>query len=763
MKRFTNTLLATLLTASVALSVAACGDEDCAHNVGTWEVVTQATCEDEGQRKGVCGICLQEISEVIPVDPAGHVYGAWDIDLPTETEVGSAVRTCTVNTAHTQTETLPVLGDNAYKTTITKRPTPTSLGERTYTLKDITDIQFTKEIPNTGLETVRDAVDLGVAEESRALIRRGEGTMGWKYYENSASTPKDLVSNHSYEFGENYTHIEDGADECQRWYFTKLDDEGEEVVYGLTDKNAGGKIINELATNSGNEGYLKGSRFYFLYPMMGPYFGLESFLEGLYRSARWSTNGDFEETVKKEGEKTIFAFKYGSTNNSGSSSGYFTKFNVEFTLTDSYAVESLTAQAIMYVNNTEQVDEDGNPLPDIRTWMYDENGHAYVMAGKENGTRYHSTISFTQTEKSNLESAPVNEHVPENMYVQDFDIAYYDEILGRNQEVSFASNISTQDVFQIVNIQPSTALEKYAFDRFTFYLRKTENGQTVDVPINFDTIDTALVAANIQKDYTFSLNAKLSGKQQIVIKTETGIERVIHCNISSRTPTALFPKVWQYTEGAYAWQTAGTEEAVKRIYVGQPLYFTAAVPAGEKNYASNVHTYEAKERTTNEGVPATCFNETFMGGEPVTQFIPTKAGSYLITLTSKMSEEKTCTIRVEVDEAPTFVELAVKEYAEALGFAQTTVRVAFSDVQEVKEEDLLVGYTATATVTIDDGVEVLSCEYVIADKQLTTTHKEGPNFNFKLGMNEVYDFIVSRYYPEFNENEEVVLKVAPTE
>ncbi len=792
MKRFTKLFLAAILCASTLLPVVGCGDKACNHNVGTWEILTEATCQEEGLQKGICGVCYKEVEEVIPVDPEAHVYGEWSIgQLPDEENVGSATRVCTVNTAHVLNVDLPVLSSTEYKSTITTRPSALGDGVRTYVFKHPTgDLSFTQAVPATGVQSVRDAVELSTAAESKALIRKAEGTMYWKYYtqDNTLQTSSP-ISRHSYEFGDDYTHIVDGNDNCQRWYF--IDDEG--TTYGLTDFNGGGKIRNDLQDGSDSK-YINGSRLYVQYyggsNTLGYFYGVESLLEGLYRTARWSSNGDFKEWTETDADgKNVYAFSYGDVQNSGAFSGYFTNTTVKAKIDSTFTVAELQVESIIYVNSLKyQLDEDGEPVLDedgnhvytsdsIYTWQFDEESKtASLRQGQETGTRYVSNISFTQTLKgAEGDVVPVNPHTTDKMYVDNFDITYYDEVLEEGEKAAFASGYATEYIFGITNVTPTTALENYAFDNFAFFLRtKDEKGNAVDKPIDSLSMNSVGMAVFYDKDtHKFFLNAQRSGEQTVVVKTQNR-EKVIHCDIGAAVPTALYPAVYEYQDGVYRWEKSvetETSEIAKTVFTNQPLYFTVDVPVAEKNYATPAYTLLDGSGNVIALETSEHFTSTAVAGTPVTQFVSNKAGKYTIVLAAESNKSIRCKITVTVVAQPTMETLAAKTYeGDTLlpsedpavpipQLAQATV--AFSDVATV---DGGITWTAKATIsataTAGGGDEVLLCTftYDVADAAtlqemldnglapaltLTSEHASGRDFGFKLAINEAYDFVLS--------------------
>ncbi len=763
MKKIGKILLSAILCVSTLLSAAGCKDKACTHNVGTWEVITPATCVSTGVQKGICGICYEDVEEVIPVDEEAHSYGEWDITaLPSETEKGSALKVCGLDESHKLNIVLPVLSDPDYQSSITTRPSATGDGVRTYNLKhNEGKISFTKPVPATGILLVRDAVELGVGEESRDLVRSASGTMGYKFYEEGTKPKRSSTEQHSYEFGDNYTHIVDGSDNCEIWYFT--DEEG--VLYGLTDKDGQGKIVK----HEGDKRYIEGSRLYIHFygggNTLGFSYGVEALLDRLYRLARWSSNNDFVEyPVESVDGKDVYSFSYGEVQNSGEDSGYFTQTKVSFTLTQQYVVDSFKSESTVYVNNRNQVDEDQNPLPDVITWEMGENNIAKVIEGQEEGCRYVSTVQFTQTPKTPEDVVPENEHSIEDMYVQSFELTYEGQVLQENgllpngEKAQFASGKVTQRIFGITNVKPSSALRDYAMDEFTFYLRTTEDGKIVDKEITFGTMLSVGMAVDMDSNKKFFLNAKQKGEQTVVVKTKN-VERVIQCNIGASLPTAIYPAVYEYKNGGYVWDygvETETTQISKTVYANQPLTFTIDVPKTEKNYAFATYALldendqEIDISTSNRFVNTSIsYNGVSMG---VTQFISNETGEHTIKIVSKdengIYTNVGCTIVVNVVAAPTIEELSQKTY-EAKDmlvpngeewYELCNVEVRFTTAQSTDDGKT---WTMTATITTDKATETVSCTYTSETRELTSSHSGGAELGFKLALNSGYDFVLS--------------------
>ena len=89
-------------------------------------------------------------------EPHVHTYGAWQVMAPTQTEEGSATRTCTaedcdLSAGATETVTLPAFGKESAYTSVEKTPaTCEGAGTTTYTYADDTSISFDVTVPVLG-------------------------------------------------------------------------------------------------------------------------------------------------------------------------------------------------------------------------------------------------------------------------------------------------------------------------------------------------------------------------------------------------------------------------------------------------------------------------------------------------------------------------------------------------------------------------------------------------------------------------------------
>ena len=133
----------------------------CKHTGGSWTVVKEATCTENGSKKGICVDCGAEVTEAIPAK--GHSFGSWVVTkAATCTEAGVETRTCTA-CGKTETQPIPAKG---HSLTLHKgfAATCEAAGEKDYYVcsvcgkyfedeaaaKEITKLDEWKVIPATG-------------------------------------------------------------------------------------------------------------------------------------------------------------------------------------------------------------------------------------------------------------------------------------------------------------------------------------------------------------------------------------------------------------------------------------------------------------------------------------------------------------------------------------------------------------------------------------------------------------------------------------
>ncbi len=700
------------------------------HSVGTWSVVKEATCTTEGLKKGICGDkeCFMEVEKVIPIDPENHVYGEWEITKPTSSARGKAVKTCTENPEHESvTVTLHSFSDpkavyeiepNSSK--MITRPTATSDGIREYTVKhELGDIVFQVPVERNAM-TVLDAVELGSSVESHNLVRTAVGEMSSDSYEAGQHT--SLISNASitYELYDTYTHIDAPWDNRERW--VSYDSNGE--VYTILDSKDDG-FIEESARDAEAKQFINGFGFY-LHNLrdMGMFYGTENLLKGMYTHAKENINNDFTQNIEKKNGKTVYSFNFGYLQASGATDGHYGQIAVEFTLFDNYVIESLSVYAKDFINNTYE---------GIYTWEVVDDV-ARPISGLEMSRYHEDAITVTQTLRKEGEEELTTPHDKENMFITDFDITYKGEVVTDDTVVSFDAhrNGNSSYDFGLTNILPSKRLDNE--DGFSFYLRRTIDGKLVDVPVDWDTMNTAGMTMYVNSSNRFYINSHIAGEFDFVVKTQK-VEKVMHLNIGFISPTSISPSIYKYSRRGYSLDTSATSATV---YVGQPLYFDATVSEAEKPYCSNETTLSVTSGNADNCVLVEKVNGKECGvtkeNVNIKSFTAKKAGNYTITLTSALDSSQKTTINVTVVEKPDFSEILSGTYTATLKYPRGTATITFTalgnDVYQAKIEH--------------NGItEYLNCIVDVNAQTMTSVHADGSEErNFKITLNEAYDLVL---------------------
>lgn len=110
------------------------------------EVISAATCKEEGVAKYTCTICGSTYTDILPVP--GHSLGEWQVFKEASyTENGEKVRKCTVCGEIIESRVIPVIShSHDYTSVITIPATYESKGLKTYTCNICKD-RYTEEIP----------------------------------------------------------------------------------------------------------------------------------------------------------------------------------------------------------------------------------------------------------------------------------------------------------------------------------------------------------------------------------------------------------------------------------------------------------------------------------------------------------------------------------------------------------------------------------------------------------------------------------------
>ena len=125
---------------------------ECAHNFGEWTTIKETTCTADGEQVRKCSTCGEMETRVIPA--TGHQYVETIVE-PTCTEDGYAEHVCSICGDSYKDNPTEATG-HTYKSKVTKQPTCTENGTRTFTCA-CGDTE-TVVIPATGHKYIDTAV-----------------------------------------------------------------------------------------------------------------------------------------------------------------------------------------------------------------------------------------------------------------------------------------------------------------------------------------------------------------------------------------------------------------------------------------------------------------------------------------------------------------------------------------------------------------------------------------------------------------------------
>ncbi len=797
------------LTAAILMAapLSGCGGGH-EHSVSKWTVVKEATCSTEGLKEGICGICYENVQEVIPVDENGHIYDDWTVTAPTTEKTGMAVKTCTENSAHYTTVTLPKLGESLlYTSKITERPTANKSGKSLYTYPhELGDITFEVELDKNGIKTVADAVGVGASEESHNMIRSAEGGRGTSHIESGAGNNEPSPNEtFSYELYEKYTHVT--ADDGAQYFMTNSD--GEVNGYKLMDDDL--SVLDD-----GETGYIDGYRYYVTYAAdsVSDQFGTENFLSNLYALGRKNSNKDFEEevpldsngNVKKDG---VYKFSFGISHlfQKGEYGGFFSIITLSFKLTESFTISWLKYSAVTYSNDSSFYDTSTGTWSSEAPFNFNEDGTAYVQNSL--GLRYYEVIEVTQAERQDGEEELENPYTENMRFYTGFDILYNGEVIGEDTYIEKFAGTSTGSVFKIANIQPDNVVG----DTIKFYYRKFDSkGGYTDIEVNYGTESTVGILLYVSNN-SFYIKCNIKGEITFVAKSQN-VTRTFKVTFNSVAPTALYPTVYEYSSSVgYVENTSQTGSQTAEIYVGQALYYKASLKESEAGKCTETFKTKVSGDTIVSGadenehvyqVTEGCFLTTAMGeGVSCAMVSFYKAGVYTLTLTSTEADNVSCEITVTVEERPDIEEKLSGSYTGTFGDSNEKVTVTFGEIksevrevthtEEVKQENSdgevtvttttvtvkLVKYSVVASVEYDGVTIDVTCNYYTDEKGVQMYSSDGIKiynadeiiesvisgevdevYSFTVSFNEAYDLTVSHSLGESygGDMETVILK-----
>jgi hypothetical protein len=714
-----------------ALSMSAlAGCNSCEH-VYTYEVIKAATCMEAGSRVGTCGICGETITETIPVDSTAHGYTDWVITKPTATTTGLAVKTCTLNTSHTALEvTLPKLpsSGNGEYTSVTETVEATALreGENTYVYaNDVEDIVFTSPVAALGVVDCKTAIQAAI--DCKSQIRTATGSQGYTKYTHETPNPntsaikdEERIYDFNYTFYDDYVYIyEQGASTGTEERWCSIDEDGEFWAYkSVIDSTGKRSTLRETEEN-----YINGNYLTLMYgggdgKTYG--YGVEDFLNNFYSfGANSNPNGDFHDRGKVRVDGVLkyqFRFSYVQ------SMARYCVAVVNFTLTDTYLIDTLDVSVITYSNNSFNGSE---------TWEYDSTT-GYGNVTKQDGERYENVINVTQTAKSESDVNVENPYDKETVFVKSYGIKDSSGNVVTEEDVQ-QINATKAAVYTLYDFTPTTC--NLSFDEIKIYLR-TSSG---DKELSYDTLSTLGVSASFtMTNNRLTVTSQITGDIQIVLKTEF-TEKILNFNVKKIAPSQLSSYVYQYSDTGYTWVSSNTAE----VYVGQTLTFKAQAPLSEQDYADSVINATITSGSGGEITESEENEELY--------FVAAEAGTYTITMSSASAEALSVNLTVTVVKAPSVSSLLTGTYSASVNTPNRgTVEVTFDN----SKKQIIISLTSGGSTTTE------TLNYTIDGTTLTTTHASGRDYGYSVSVNEAYKLVLSCKSEFEDETETVVLNKA---
>lgn len=738
-KKIMAAAVAAVLTLSgSAVALSGCGGCD---HVYRDKVITAPTCMTAGETERKCGLCgdIQKIT--VPADPNAHVYGEWQVSNPTQNATGTAVKECTLNSSHQKISVtlprLPESGNGDYSDVrVTKQPTALSEGVRTYTYPhESGEISVNVAIPARGVETVADGVE--AALESKPKVRSCQGEWGFSKVgtQHGGETPYE-AHRFKYEFGENYTHIQDESESTERWL--SLDKDGELWAFV---QNSGG-LVKET-----DKGFLNGNKIPLTFTDITNIYGAEELLNTLYKQAQIVRTAELEAGIpekeisfKESVSRLGYTFSFGME--SGGSTAkiqHYAQISVIFTLSDEFTLKTLKVESSILINHN---DPEAPPL--VTNWKKEENGKITIL--NPNGDKLIDKIELTQKTKTEVPAVPENPYAQEAVFLSSFDVLKTNGKPITEEEVIEISADTVYD-YNVSNILPTTA--NMTFDPINVYLVRSDGEEVL---LSFDSLGSKRVLGYYQSN-AVHIRSQLAGEITLRVKSRN-VTKTLHFNVVPKAPSRLYPAVWAYGDNGYFWDTETPDKGSKEVtvYVGQPLCFKVQPSQDELNYVETGYTAEI---TVGDKTSAT-IDSVVIKGEEVSRFVASKAGTYTVkcstTYPTPAGKPKVAyAINIIVTELPDMSTYLAGSY--------------FTDMTYPKRGRVNVDIevtganSATATiVNMEQNTEVLNLTFTETENgiALTSTHASGAKLGYTLSFNEAYRIVIS-YPNKYGQTESKVL------
>lgn len=721
---------AVTMCASSLFAFTACDGNTCSHDY-EWTAKVAPTCTEKGLDTGVCKLCGDTSFRETEAVADNHVYGAWQIEEPTETATGKATKVCSANAEHAKLEVeLPALGnaEAGYTVAEVKAPTDIEEGEKSYALANAAgEIKFTKKVSPTGVKTVARAVEAATARKSKIM----NGTARYVSTYGSDSSQTDIIE---YEYGNRYFHsvLTNSYERQERWF--NADESG--ALIGLELRNGELSRLENYDEEENPYGIVKEESlegYAFKLPNVDyatEYYGAEAMLEGLYEWGALNENGDFEQKMTA---------KYGVTSAEFSFSVYNTTMerlsliSVSFTLSSVYSLNEITVEAKTFPKQEDIMIYDDT----TDSWVLD-HVEIYVEKGTDNYYRLteaaESADYYTDLytiKQSAFGEVPSNPYNMNDLTVSSFKVYNcdygYDLDLGdykvtKKGEVD-ANNIpmevNTPAYFMIDEVLPESAT--FMVDELRVYLREGEE-------------DTLLAsysstsASYSDIDKVLTLKSGKTGEVKFVLKTEK-VEKVLTANVSPAKPTRIDAAVYSYQEPSDSYIVNNMQTVT--VYQGQTLPFGVSVAIvgdygteRDLDYIDSRATVTAKDASDN---PVNLTDST-IEGKAVKVFTADTIGDYTVTLTSQADSTVTCTLTVHVVAPPAAATILNGTWKKG------DVSATFTPASEGADN---------GTVVISKGADSETLTYAVDEGAVTLTHSSGTELGYGMRISDYYNVVLT--------------------
>lgn len=508
----------------------------------------------------------------------------------------------------------------------------------TVSLGSISD-SVTVDVSGVNIDTVQGAIFAGVAFKNKVVSGTHE------VWSEQINKLKDNISYrpfiYNYEFGDNYTYINQIENSVQMEKYTETDKDGNdvekrryyEVVYHNNDYHYSientqiacvqlqdGKVI---PNNGIQTGMIEGSPYMLWYNRV-KVFGAENLLNMLYRAARECTNKDLKETadpVKRE-----YSFSFSGVVFISNTEDYY-ETEVSFRLGEDYTVEYLE-----YIQECWQYNI-GNANGNPPTFTTDANGFTTPNGNCSIKDKHCVTQTVGERTKKNPYS-------PEAIKVKSYDLMYNNQSLGDNGVIDCNVD-SPKIVIEIANLFPETA--NVENDTMYFDYEGSTNGEVISNTVLYSEGFSAFRSGS-----TITVYVKNGGVWKLKIRT-SGTYKTVTFNVTGVAPKTMTAQLGNKANGKC---TPGNK---KTVFAGTEIYFYCTVD----KYANS-----AQSAAVTSGNSATAaIQKTTLGGIDCFVFKATAAGAYIVTVTSDAAPSVKCEFTFTVSAPPDYASLLSGKYS----------------------------------------------------------------------------------------------------